>query len=54
MTATLQESAPPPQETQPGMAVSGIIETGADGAFIRTSGYRRGPADVHVSASQVQ
>jgi transcription termination factor Rho len=50
MTATLQES----QETQAGIAVSGIVEIGAEGAFIRTSGYRRGPADVHVSAGQVQ
>ena len=54
MTATLQESASPPQETPAGIAMSGIVEIGAEGAFVRTSGYRRGPADVHVSAGQVQ
>jgi len=54
MTAILQEPAPPPQETPAGIAVSGIVDIGAEGAFVRTSGYRRSPADVHVSAGQVQ
>ena len=54
MTAILQEPAPPPQETPAGIAVSGLVDIGAEGAFVRTSGYRRSPADVHVSAGQVQ
>jgi transcription termination factor Rho len=34
--------------------VSGIVDTGDGPAFVRTSGYRRGPADVSVSAAQIR
>jgi transcription termination factor Rho len=54
MTVTLQEPASPTQGAQAGIAMSGIVDIGAEGAFVRTSGYRRGPADVHVSAGQIQ
>ena len=54
MTVTLQEPASPTQAAQAGIAMSGIVDIGAEGAFVRTSGYRRGPADVHVSAGQIQ
>ncbi len=37
-----------------GIAVSGIVDTGDGHAFVRTSGYRRGPADVSVSAPQIR
>jgi transcription termination factor Rho len=53
MTATLQEPAQL-NETQAGIAVSGIVEIGEGHAFVRTSGYRRSPADVYVSAGQIR
>src|SRR5205807_8163073 len=34
--------------------VSGIVDIGDGHAFVRTSGYRRGPADVYVSAGQIR
>jgi transcription termination factor Rho len=34
--------------------VSGIVEMTDSHAFVRTSGYRRGPADVYVSAGQIR
>jgi transcription termination factor Rho len=62
MTATIQDSAAPPrpeeteeaQETRTGVPVSGIVDTGDGHGFVRTSGYRRGAADVYVSAGQIR
>ena len=56
MTATIQETAAPPQVKQAPAAipVSGIVDIGDGHAFVRTSGYRRGPADVYVSAGQIR
>jgi transcription termination factor Rho len=63
MTAIMQESAAPPgapeksaksTERSAGIPVSGIVDTGDGHAFVRTSGYRRGPADVSVSAAQIR
>jgi transcription termination factor Rho len=34
--------------------VSGIVDIADGHAFVRTSGYRRGPADVYVSAGQIR
>jgi len=34
--------------------VSGIVDIGDGHAFVRTSGYQRGPADVYVSAGQIR
>ena len=56
MTATMLQSAAPP-EVKPApaaIAVSGIVEMADGHAFVRTSGYRRGPADVYVSAGQIR
>ena len=55
MTAVIQENpAPPPAVTEPAaFPVSGILDIADGHAFVRTSGYRRGPADVHVSAGQI-
>jgi transcription termination factor Rho len=56
----MQESAAPPgapersAEKSAGIAVSGILDTGDGHAFVRTSGYRRGPADVSVSAAHLR
>ena len=36
------------------IAVSGIVDIADGHAFVRTSGYRRGPADVSVSAGQIR
>jgi transcription termination factor Rho len=36
------------------MPVSGILDVGDSNAFIRTSGFRMGPDDVYVPASQVR
>jgi transcription termination factor Rho len=56
MTATIQETAAPPQVKQAPAAipVSGIVDITDGHAFVRTSGYRRGPADVYVSAGQIR
>ena len=56
MTATMLQSAAPP-EVKPApaaIAVSGIVEMADGHAFVRTSGYRRDPADVYVSAGQIR
>src|SRR5437868_15194959 len=50
MTATMPQSAPP--ETL--AAVSGLVELADGHAFVRAFGYRRGPADVYVSAAQIR
>jgi len=56
MTAAAQESAAPPQVRQAPAAipVSGVVDMADGHAFVRTSGYRRGPADVYVSAGQIR
>jgi transcription termination factor Rho len=56
MTATKQESHPPAQMSgaPATVPVSGIGDVGDGHAFVRTSGYRPGPADVYVSAGQVR
>ena len=56
MTATIQETAAPPRVKQAPAAipVSGIVDIAEGHAFVRTSGYRRGPADVYVSAGQIR
>ena len=56
MTATIQETTAPPQVKQAPAAipVSGIVDIADGHAFVRTSGYRRGPADVYVSAGQIR
>ena len=55
MTATTQESAIPAQVKQAvsAISVSGIVDVADGHAFVRTSGYRRGPDDVYVSAGQI-
>jgi len=51
----LQSAAPPGVKQAPAaIAVSGIVEMADGHAFVRTSGYRRGPADVYVSAGQIR
>jgi transcription termination factor Rho len=56
MTAVIQENlAPPPAVTEPAVfTVSGILDIIDGHAFVRTAGYRRGPADVSVSATQIR
>ena len=56
MTATTLQSAAPPEVKQApaAIAVSGIVEMADGHALVRTSGYRRGPADVYVSAGQIR
>jgi transcription termination factor Rho len=57
MTATIQEkniqekTIPPEQAAVP---VSGLVEMADGHAFVRISGYRRGPDDVYVSAGQIR
>ena len=56
MTATTQEK-PVPAQVEPAPAsvpVSGIVDLADGHAFVRTSGYRRGPGDVYVSAGQIR
>jgi len=51
MTATILK--PAPQETADA-AISGLVELADGHAFVRASGYRRGPGDVYVSAGQIR
>jgi transcription termination factor Rho len=52
MTATIQEKTIPPEQAP--VLVSGIVDLADGHAFVRTSGYRRGPDDVYVSAGQIR
>jgi len=56
MTALIQENpAPPRVVTEPSLfPVSGIVDITDGHAFVRSSGYRRGPADVYISAGQIR
>ena len=56
MTATMQESAAPARvpKAPAAIAVSGIVDMAGGQAFVRTSGYRRSPADVSASAGQIR
>ncbi len=56
MTATMLQTAAPPEVKQAPAAieVSGIVDIADGHAFVRTSGYRRSPADVSVSAGQIR
>ena len=56
MTAATQESAAPPQVrlAPAAIPVSGVVDMADGHAFVRTSGYRRGPDDVYVSAGQIR
>src|SRR6185437_16993696 len=51
MTATTLQ--PAPGETS-AAAVSGLVELADGHAFVRAAGYRRGPADVYISAAQIR
>jgi transcription termination factor Rho len=52
MTATIQEKSIPPKAAA--VPVSGLVDLADGHAFIRTSGYRRSPDDVYVSAGQIR
>ena len=54
MTATIIQSIPPAPPDAAAAAVSGLVELADGHAFVRTSGYRTGPGDVYVSASQIR
>ena len=56
MTATPQEPAPPARvrPADADVPVSGLVDLADGHGFVRVSGYRRGPADVYVSAAQVR
>jgi transcription termination factor Rho len=55
MTATMQQTQIPPQVPPDDVIpVSGIAEVGDGHAFVRTGGYRRGPADIYVSGGQIR
>ena len=56
MTATMLQTAAPPDVKQAlaVISVSGIVDIADGRAFVRTSGYRRSPADVSVSAGQIR
>ena len=51
MTATMEETIP---RESAAVAVSGLVELAEGHAFVRTSGYRRDPGDVYVSAGQIR
>jgi transcription termination factor Rho len=55
MTTTTQESAAraQPKQAVSAVPVSGIVDLAGGHAFVRTSGYRRAPDDVYISAGQI-
>ena len=55
-TATRQRAARPPavDVQAPPTPVSGIVDVGDAAAFLRTSGYARGPGDISLSIGQVR
>ena len=56
MTATIARISRPAQVKQAPAAipVSGLVDLADGHAFVRISGYRRGPDDVYVSAAQIR
>ena len=55
MTATIHECRPAQVKQAPAaIAVSGLVDLADGHAFVRTSGYRRGPDDIYVSAAQIR
>jgi transcription termination factor Rho len=54
MTATIQEKSIPAKAPAAAVPVSGLIDLADGHAFIRTSGYRRSPDDIYVSAGQIR
>src|SRR5207253_465387 len=55
MTATITHSPAQVKQAQAAaIAVSGLVDLADGHAFVRTSGYRRGPDDIYVSAAQIR
>ncbi|HYX61824.1 MAG TPA: transcription termination factor Rho [Streptosporangiaceae bacterium] len=54
MTATIHESPAQVKQAPAAIAVSGLVDLADGHAFVRTSGYRRGPDDIYVSAAQIR
>ena len=56
MTAATQESPARAQvkQAQAAVPVAGLVDPADGHAFVRTSGYRRGPDDIYVSAAQIR
>jgi len=56
MTAATQESPARAQvkQAQAAIPVAGLVDLADGHAFVRTSGYRRGPDDIYVSAAQIR
>ena len=56
MTAATQESPARAQvkQAQAAIAVAGLVDLADGHAFVRISGYRRGPDDIYVSAAQIR
>jgi len=55
MTATITHSPPQVKQAQAAaIAISGLVDLADGHAFVRTSGYRRGPEDIYVSAAQIR
>jgi transcription termination factor Rho len=54
MTAAIKEKSIPAKAPAAAVPVSGLVDLADGHAFIRTSGYRRSPDDVYVSAGQIR
>jgi transcription termination factor Rho len=56
MTAATQESPARAQvkQAQAAIPVAGLVDLADGHAFVRSSGYRRGPDDVYVAAAQIR
>ena len=54
MTATITNSPAQAKQAPAAIAVSGLVDLADGHAFVRVSGYRRGPDDIYVSAAQIR
>src|ERR1700750_267872 len=54
MTAAIHESPAQVKQAPAAIAVSGLVDLADGHAFVRTSGSRRGPDDIYVSAAQIR
>ena len=54
MTATAEETRISPTETPAGIAVRGVVDVSDGHGYLRTSGYRRSPADIPLTPGQLR
>ena len=54
MTAAITDLPAQVKQAPAAIAVSGLVDLADSHAFVRVSGYRRGPDDIYISAAQIR